>query len=247
MGTTCIEYLIRSAAELGGSQGISVLVGDMLETGFMNKIMVNLHDAWEARQTTGPNRKQSKLNTITQGDYLAILARIILAEPNLFVQMLSTFGNIEEVWSWLSAEWFAYQSRMDNIERQKLYLLGLTRLLELNSPIQELVLGKLQDYLDLWINVIMDLQDGVVDGTDCLIWETEIEVFEYDAPRLLVERESQHKDPVHCVNALQFVKARLQDVIARIGGQEVFHGVWAVNVDKDVMEAFQKMMDAASQ
>lgn len=243
IGTTCIEYLIRSAAELGGAQGISVLVGDMLEIGFMNKILVNLHDAWEARQTTGPNRKQSKLNTITQGDYFAILARIILAEPNLFVQMLSTFGNIGDVWSWLSAEWFVYQSRMDNIDRQKLYVLALTRLLELNSPMQELVLSKLQDFMDMWINVIMDLQDGVADGTDCLIWEAEVEEFEYDAPRLLVERESQHKDPIHCVNALQFVKARLQDLVARIGGQEVFHANWAVNVDKDVMDAFQRLMD----
>jgi hypothetical protein len=157
--------------------------------------------------------------------------------------MLSTFGNIGDVWSWLSVEWFGYQSRMDNIDRQKLYLLALTRLLELNSPMQELVLSKLQDFMDMWINVIIDLQDGVADGTDCLIWEGEVEEFEYDAPRLLVERESQHKDPIHCVNALQFVKARLQDLVARIGGHEVFHANWAVNVDKEVMDAFQRLMD----
>ncbi|RFU77616.1 armadillo-type fold [Trichoderma arundinaceum] len=247
VGTVCIEYLIRSAAELGGSEGVSVIIRDMVDTGFMNKIMSNLHDAWEAHQTTGPNRKQSKLNTVTEGDYFAILARLILAEPNLFVQMLSAFGNVEEVWSWLSAEWFSYQSDMDNIDRQKLYLLGLTRLLEIGSPMQELVLGKLQDYLDLWTNIIIDLQDGVVDGTDCLVWDTEIEIVEYDTPKMILEKQSQHKDPIHSVNALQFVKVRLHDVVARIGGEAVFQENWAVNVDKEVMDAFQKLMNGASQ
>lgn len=247
VGATCIEYLIRSAAELGGTQGISVVIQDMVETGFMNKIMSNLHDAWEAHQTTGPNRKQSKLNTVTQGDYFAILARLILAEPNLFVQMLSAFGNIDEVWSWLSAEWFLYQASMDNIDRQKLYLLGLTRLLELGSPMQDLVLGKLQDYLDLWTNIIMDLQDGTVDGTDCLIWDKEIEIYDYDTPKMILERQSQHKDPIHSVNALQFVKVRLHDVVARVGGEAAFQEKWAVNVDKEVMDAFQKMMSSVSQ
>ncbi|KAH6609180.1 armadillo-type fold [Trichoderma cornu-damae] len=247
LGTTCIEYLIRSAAELGGPEGVSVVIRDMVETGFMNKVLANLHDAWDAHQTTGPNRKQSKLNTVTQGDYFAILARLILAEPHLFVQMLSAFGNVDEVWSWLSAEWFTYQSRMDNIERQKLYLLGLTRLLELASPMQELALGKLQDYLDMWTNVIIDLQDGVVDGTDCLIWEAEIGVFEYDSPKMILERQSLHKDPIHSVNALQFVKARLHDLVTRIGGEAVFQENWAVNVDKEVMNAFREMMNIVPQ
>lgn len=248
VGTVCIELLIRSAAELGGAEGVSVIVRDMVETGFMNKIMANLHDAWEASQTTGPNRRQSKLNTVTQGDYFAILARLILAEPNLFVQMLGTVGNVEEVWSWLSAGWFTYQARMDNIDRQKLYLLGLTRLLELGSPMQELVLGKLQDFLDLWTNIIIDLQDGSeVNGSDCLVWGPEIEVEEYDTPKMILEKQSQHKDPVHCVQALHFVKVRLHDVVARIGGEAVFQENWAINVDKEVMDAFQKLMNGGTQ
>ncbi|KAL6889433.1 armadillo-type protein [Trichoderma longibrachiatum] len=247
LGTTSIELLIRSAAELGGAEGVSVIIQDMVETGFVNKLVANLHDAWEARQTTGPNKRASRLSTVTQGDYFAILARLLLAEPNLFVQMLGSVGNVQEVWAWLSSEWFSYQSGMDNLERQKLYLLGLTRLLELGSPMQELVLDRLQDYLDMWTNLIMELQDNAGPGNDCLIWAGEPEVYDYDTPKMILEKQSQHKDPVHCVNALQFVKVRLQDVVGRIGGEAVFQENYVDNVDKAVMDAFQKMLNEVPQ
>jgi hypothetical protein len=245
LATVCIEYLIRAATELGGSTGISVIVQDMLETGFMNKIMTNLHDTWEAHQTTGPNRKISKLNTVTEGDYLAILARIALAEPNLFVQMLTAFGSLDQVWSWLSAEWFSHLSSMDHLERQKLYLLGLTRLLELPSPMQELVLTKLQDYFDMWTNVIIEVQEGELNGRDTLVWG-ELEPTEYDTPKTITEQQTMAKDPVHSVPAFVFVSARLQDVVGRVGGEATFEEQWTVNVDKDVLGRFRALANAAT-
>ncbi|VUC21250.1 unnamed protein product [Clonostachys rosea] len=245
MGTTCIEYLTRSAVELGGPAGVSVIIQDMVETGFMNKILGRLHDAWEAHQTTGPNRKISQLNTLTEGDYLAIVSRLALAEPSLFVQMLTSFGSLEQVWGWLSSEWFSYMHGIDRIERQKLYLLSLTRLLELPSPMQELVLANLQDYVSMWLNTIAELQDGTADGTDSLL-VTEIETGEYDYPKIILQRETQMKDPIHSVSALGFVRERLQDLVSRLGGEAVFEEQWAVNVDKEVMDQFRQMMSAAA-
>ncbi|GJN70292.1 importin 11 [Purpureocillium lilacinum] len=246
VGTVCVEYLIRSAAELGGSNGVSVIIQDMIETGFMNKIMTNLRDAWEAHQTTGPNRRVSKLNTVTEGDYFAILARLALAEPNLFVQMLTTFGSLDQVWAWLSSEWFAHLLSMDHLERQKLYLLGLTRLLEVQSPMHELVLSKLQDYFDMWTNIIMELQDGVANNTDTLI-TGELEATEYDTPKTDAERRMMTRDPVHSVHAFGFVAPRLQDLVARAGGEAVFEETWAANVDKDVLAKFQEIARAMQQ
>lgn len=246
LGTICIEYMVRAAAELGGSNGVSVIIQDMMEIKFMNKLMENLHDAWEAHQTTGPNRKISKLNTVTEGDYLAILARLALSEPTVFSQMLTSFGPLEQVWHWLSAEWFSHLSSMDNIERQKLYLLGLTRLLELPSPVQELVLGKLQDYFDMWANTIADLQDGVANASDTLIWN-ELEASEYDTPKTIAEREVAAKDPIHTVHAFEFVRMRLQDLVGRVGGEATFQEQWAVNVDQDVLGRFQAMVRAVQQ
>ncbi|KAF4980158.1 hypothetical protein FZEAL_3777 [Fusarium zealandicum] len=243
LGTVCVENLIRAAVELGGSTGVSVILQDMVEIGFMNKILENLHDAWEAHQTTGPNRRVSKLNTVTEGDYLAILGRLALAEPTLFTQMLTNMGSLDQVWGWLSSEWFSHLSGMDHIEREKLYLLGLTRLLELPSPMQELVLSKLQDYFDMWINVVSELQDGVANGSDTLIWGP-LEPSEYDTPKIIAERNASAKDPVHTVHAFDFVRMRLQDLVSRVGGEAAFEEQWASNVDQDVLGKFRAMANA---
>lgn len=239
--TACVESLIRAAVDLGGQEGVSVMIWDMVGTGFMQKMMADLHDAWEAHQTTGPNRKISKLNTITEGDYLGILARLALAEPTLFVQMLTSFGSLEQVWGWLSSEWFSHLHGMDHMEKQKLYLLGLTRLLELPSPMQELVLAKLQDYFTMWSNVIADLQDGTASATDCLLYGEPEAASQYDTPKSVTMRETKHRDPIHTVHAYRFVRERLQDVIRRVGGEAAFEEQWAANVDKEIIDQFQQV------
>lgn len=240
VATVCIEYLIRAAADLGGANGISVIIQDMVDIEFMGKIMNGLHQAWEAHQTTGPNRTVSKLNTVTEGDYLAILARLALAEPNLFIQMLASFGPLDQVWGWLSAEWFSHISGMDHPERQKLYMLGLSRLLELPSPMQELALSKLQDYFDMWTTVLAELQEGVPNGPDILIGGEE-EATDYDTPKMVAERQTKGKDPIYTVHGQVFVRERLQDIVARVGGEAAFQEQWAVNVDADVISRFQAM------
>ncbi|TEA18873.1 Importin-11 [Colletotrichum sidae] len=240
-GTVCIEYIIRAASELGGT---SVVIQDMLEIGFLKKILGGLHEAWEANQTTGPNRKVSKLSTITERDYFAILSRLALADPGLFATMLSSFGPLEQVWGWLGDKWFSHLDGLDHIERQKLSLLALTRLLELPQPMQSLTLSRLQDYFTFWTGTISELQDGIADATDSLVWQ-EVEPSEYECPKSLKETEFVQKDPVHTVNAMQFVKERLHDAVQRSGGEQQFEQEWAVNVDKDVVRSFWALTSGA--
>ncbi|OLN82896.1 Importin beta-like protein [Colletotrichum chlorophyti] len=237
LGAECIENIIRIASELGGT---SVVIQDMLETGFLKKILEALHDAWEAHQTSGPNRKVSKLSTITERDFFAILARLAVADPTLFATMLTSFGPLEQVWGWLSTEWFAHLDGMDNLAREKLSLLALTRLLELPQPMQSLTLSKLQDYFTLWTGVVAELQDGTTDGTDSLIWQ-QMEPSDYDTPKSIKATEFAQRDPVHTVNAMQFVQERLQDVVQRSGGEQQFEQEWVINVDKDVLQKFSAL------
>lgn len=244
VGTVCVEYMIRAAAELGGSSGVSIVIQDIYATGPLDKILTNLQDAWEARRTSGPNRRVSRLNVITQGDYFSILSRLALADAGLFVQMISSVGKLEQVWDWLSSEWFGYLFSSDRIEQQKLYLLGLTRLLELPSPMHELVLGKLQDYFSMWTMVITDLQDGEASGTDMLL-RREPEDTEYDTPKIVRARQMRDRDPVYSVVVFPFVAPRLQELVARAGGEAAFEGQWAVNVDKEVLMGFKAVAGAA--
>ncbi|KAJ4296993.1 hypothetical protein N0V88_003909 [Collariella sp. IMI 366227] len=244
LGVKSIELVIRGAEELGSAQGVSVVVQDLHEIGVLQTILEGLHSAWESSQTTGPKRKPSKINSIKETDYFALLARIALADPTLFVTMLSGFGSpFDQVWSWLGTQWFANFDCMGNIEREKISCLALTRLWELPSPMQELVLNRLQDYLSMWTSVVTELADGSSEeapGQDTLIW-TEVGAYEWDTPLDVQEREVAFKDPVHRVATYDFVRARLADMVQRVGGEQAFEANWAVNVDREVLAGFQRL------
>ncbi|KAM7193571.1 Armadillo-type fold [Naviculisporaceae sp. PSN 640] len=254
-GARCIGLLIRAAETLGGVQGLSVVVDDLLQTGVITYILESLHSVWESQETTGPNRKASKINTIQQTDYIAILARIALGDPGVFVRMLAGLdqsGNnsVQSIWSWLGTVWFSSFDNMADIDRQKLSCLALTRLLELPSPMQELSLSRMQDYLSMWTSVITELSSMGPDhngatrpppGNDQLVWTHKYEPSEWDVPKDLISYEQTAKDPVHTVHTFDFVNARLHDLVQRGGGEEVFQREWAANVDKEVIAGFQAL------
>jgi len=48
-------------------------------------------------------------------------------------------------------------------------------------------------------------------------------------------------DLVHRVNAWEFVKARLGEVVRACGGEENFEREFASNVDRDVLEGWGKV------
>jgi hypothetical protein len=246
VGAKSIELVIRVAEEFGGVQGVSLVVQDLLEIDVLRTVLEGLHSAWESNQTTGPNRKPSKINTTKETDYFALLARIALADPALLVTMLTSFGSpIDQVWSWLGTQWFANFDCMGDAEREKLSCLALTRLWELPNPMQDLVLARLQDYLSMWTSVVTELADDasgeVLGSRDCLVWTDEVTRYEYDTPLDVNEREFAAKDPVHRVVTFEFVKARLGDMVQRVGGEQAFEGNWAVNVDREVLTGFQRL------
>ena len=100
----CLEYLIRAAFDLGKSQGISIIVQDLFAVGFVPKVFAGLLAAWQARQTTGPRRRAAKLSASSEGDFFAILARLALADPAIFIDLVQTMGPIEQFWPLLMSE-----------------------------------------------------------------------------------------------------------------------------------------------
>ncbi|KAL5615454.1 uncharacterized protein BROUX77_001291 [Berkeleyomyces rouxiae] len=239
-----MQYMIRAAAELGGSDGVQIILQDMVELHVMHKILESIHEAWQARQTTGPNRKVSRISGMEESDYFTVLARLLYADPNLFVTMLTSFGKLEEVCQWLFEEWFSVRDGMDRPETQKLYALALTRLLELPQPVQGLVLSKLQDYFVFWCEIISELRDGSVVTTDCLVW-AEFETSEWDTPKSVREKEVQLRDPVHSVRICEYITSHLQGLMQAVGGEAVFQAEYVVNVDRDVMDKFASLVSSA--
>jgi hypothetical protein len=237
---TIVEDIIRAAEVLGGPNGVKQVAKDLHECGYTEKIFEGLRDAWEAHQSTGPSRKYPKLDDVVETDYFTILARIALADPSVFATIMSSVGNVAEVWRWLSTEWFRHFDSMANIDRQKLSCLALTRLLELPPPMTPIILERLQDYFAMWTSVINEMIGGRDDHGDNLIWQTN-EGNEFEGPEDVRRRLHAGSDPVHTIHTFNFVKERLGQVVAVCGGEEVFQRDWAVNVDKDVLVGFQDL------
>ncbi|TAQ85162.1 hypothetical protein B7494_g6515 [Chlorociboria aeruginascens] len=238
--TTIVENMIRAAEALGGAGGVAQMVKDLHESDYSEKIFEGLRDAWEAHQTVGPDRKYPQLDDVVETDYFTILARIALADPNAFIAMLSVVGSPNEVWSWLSTEWFRHFDSMANIERQKLSCLALTRLLELPPPMTPIILSRLQDYFAMWTTVITEMSGGRDDGGDNLIWLTS-EEYGHEGPEDTRKRLHTASDPVHRIHTFEFVKRRLGQVLSACGGEEEFQRQLAVDVDKDVLLGFQRL------
>ncbi|KAI1483522.1 hypothetical protein K445DRAFT_314057 [Daldinia sp. EC12] len=242
------ESLIRLSHDLGGTSGLQVIIQDMMGTGFLTTIFEGIHDSFEAHQTTGPKKRQSRVSSQNLIDYFVILSRIAVIDPAMFVEMLASFGPLDQVWNWLSAEWFgSFDSIADN-NRHKLNLLALTRLLELPQPMQDFVLLKLQDYFSMWTSVLVQIisAEPPTIGNDMLVVTNDLEPTEWDTAKDVRERALFATDPVKTVQSLPFVKEKLNDLVQRVGGGQAFEENWAVNVDKEVIAGFQAIAAAPS-
>jgi hypothetical protein len=238
--TSIVEGTIRAAERLGGAEGVRLVAKDLFEAGIIEKVVAGLRDAWEAHQTIGPDRKYPQLDDVVETDYFTILARLALADPAIFTSILSMVGNASEVWSWLGTEWFQHFDSMANIDRQKLSCLALTRLLELPAPMNVLALEKLQDYFAMWTSVVTEMSTGRDDAGDNLIWGPS-EGTESEGPEDARKRIHSSTDPVHSVHTFDFIKERLGQFVNSCGGEENFQANFAVNVDKEVLQAFQRL------
>jgi hypothetical protein len=241
LATKNSENLLRYAEELGGVGGLKVVVKDMWQSGFLTKIFEGIHDAYEAHQTSGPNRRQPQVESLILTDYFTILSRIALADPTTFVESLEPLGPLDRVWAWLSSEWFSSFDSTADDGRQKLCLLAMTRLLELPHPIQELVLTKLQDYFSMWTSVISRLLDDQTPPRDMMVMTEEIGQMEYDTAVDVRERALLTSDPIRRVDAFVFVKERLAGLVERVGGEQAFQEHYAANVDKDVLAGYNQL------
>ncbi|KAI1465445.1 ARM repeat-containing protein [Daldinia caldariorum] len=242
------ESLIRLSHSLGGTSGLQVVIRDMMETGFLTTIFEGIHDSFEAHQTTGPKKRQPRVSSQNLVDYFVILSRIAVADPAMFVEMLVSLGPLDQVWSWLSTEWFGSFDNIADNNRHKLNLLALTRLLELPQPMQDLVLLKLQEYFSMWTSVMVQIisTEAPTIGNDMLVITDELKPTEWDTPKDIRERSLLATDPVKTVQSLPFVQEKLNELVQRVGGGQAFEENWAVNVDKEVIAGFQALAAAPS-
>ncbi|CAK7268419.1 hypothetical protein SEPCBS119000_003054 [Sporothrix epigloea] len=249
--TTSVQNLIRAAHMLGGTDGLAIIVRDLLEIGLLPRMLERLHGQWEARQTTGPKAKPSPIKPTTLVEYVLVLSRIALADPHAFVDMLETVsnGDVGTTWTWLAAEWFGSFDAMGDPACQKVACMGLTRLLEVQAmrgshiSFQDLALGRLQEYFSMWTSTVIDAQ-GAAPYPDSNVWpEGPPAPAEYDTPLMTAENAFAARDPLHTETLYPFIIVRLQELMTRSGGEAAFEANWMVNVDQDVLSGFRRLTE----
>lgn len=261
-----LELLVQASRGLGGSVGVAVVAADMLAAGTLPRMLAALHGAYDAHQTTGPNRRPPPLSTVTETRFLSLLSHLAVANPAAFAEMVvlaagtgnGSSSSLAEVWPWLSAEWFASFDGMAVVDERKLSCLGLTALLELPEPMHSLIQPKLQDYFSMWTSVIVDVTagDGDVDDgrpqhekRDTLVWSrgdgsspNDGIDHSLDLPKDRRADEVAYRDPTHAIDTRSFILERLQMLIARAGGLSNFRQEWIINLDWNVVTGLQKLL-----
>lgn len=163
MITHLVELIIREADLLGGQEGVSVIAQGLVATGFLTNVIDGLRGSWEAHQTTGPNKKASKVDGIVETDYFSVIARLTLPTPRGFIATLQAIElsrgeTIEQTMNWLLTEWFSHFGNIGHPTQRKLGCLALTSLLETGAA---WILGKLQELMTVWTDVVTEVREGV--------------------------------------------------------------------------------------
>ena len=246
--THLVELLIRAAESTGDRSAVGRLTEISFNTSFMCTVMTDLRSAYDAHQTTGPNRTYSDVDGVVETDYLSILARITLASPSIFATTIASISDSrkekpEELLRWLLTEWFSHLENIGDTTKKKLMCLALTSLLDLGP--NEWLLGRLQDFITMWTDVINECVEYLGEGEgkerDTLVYFNPEELVRdggSEAPEDQRRRSVLFADPIHRVNIKDFVREHLQSTINAAGGQDAFQQQWLVNVDVDVIKAF---------
>ncbi|KAJ5629196.1 hypothetical protein N7528_002853 [Penicillium herquei] len=246
-----VELMIRGAenVEAGNKSMYSVIAQSLLSTSFLPSILEGLYSAYEASQTSGPNRKVSNVVGVIETDYLSVLARLALGEPTIFASAVAvaTQTSEEQALQWILTEWFSHYDNIGSTNQKKLHALALTQLLTLPGP-PSFILSHLQSYLTMWTDIIVELADGSSDpNADYLVYWDAPKGSETANPENSEEVESPENrrrseweaaDIIHRLPIRDFVRQRLEQVIVACGGAQRFQEEWLVNVDSEVVSAF---------
>lgn len=164
--THLVQAIIRGANGLGGEAAVKILVGDLISNRFLSKLLEGLHGAWEHHQSHGPYREPPShaVDGVVETDSFTVLARIAMASPSIFLEALQTLsgGDIEKTLDWLLEEWFGHMDNIGDPPNRKLMSLVFTRFLETGQP---WILGRLQNLMVVWTDVLGELLDGCDDRT----------------------------------------------------------------------------------
>jgi hypothetical protein len=248
-----VSMLIRATDTIdnGSENSYNVITKSLIDSSFLESLLGGLHTAYEATQTTGPNRKTSSVQGVLETDYFSVLAHMALGNAAVFVSAVAhaSGASAEQTLSWVLTEWFFHFDNIGVVTQKKLHALALTQLLSINgpnAPPPHYILAQLQSYFTMWTDIVTELAEGAEESDDprngdyLIFWNgggTSV-YHESEPPEVTRRRDWESSDITHRLNMREFVKERLQAIIVACGGEQRFHEDWLVNIDRDVLTAF---------
>lgn len=240
--TQLVELLIRTAEYTGGPQAVANLTDHLFATNFIPTLLDGIQSAYSAHQTTGPNRVTSSIHGLIETASFSVIARLILASPQIFLSALEAGlpqDTLENNISRLLTEWFSHFDNIGDPISNKLSCLALTALLEANQP---WILSRLQELMTVWTDVITELIDQETGSDSLIYWDMEsLKLPGPEAPAEERSRKLAYADPVRRLDTKVFVRQKLEATVAANGGREAFEQNWLIHVDEDVVRGFKAL------
>ena len=246
MVTHLVELLIRSADHLGGEAAVRELSSPLVSSLFLKTLLSGLREAFDAHQTTGPNRAIPSIDGVVETDYYGVLARLAVVSPAILVAAFESTPEGSSL-DWLVTEWLDHMDSVTHPTQKKLHCMAVTALLELGG---NLMLSRLQNLMSLWTEVITELVTEDVGGNgeavkrDSLVYSSP-DAFKPegipDSPAAQRQRVLTFADPTHRIDVRDYIRQKLGAAIEGCGGMDLFRTQWLDNVDKDVVQAFGEL------
>ncbi|KAL1944202.1 hypothetical protein VTO73DRAFT_3387 [Trametes versicolor] len=172
--------------------------------------------------------EEEKLPTMVLTEYVYVLARVAVADRQLFVQLVSATAaaqNVKEtlVWEAILNQWWNRFDNMSEPRLRKLTAMGIANLVATGRPE---VLDRLStEICNLWIDVFGEIKEAQENASNdsslTLYWDRPFEETYTDAegtPEYQRRKAVFDNDPVRTTPLTAFIGARLREAEAACGG-----------------------------
>ncbi|CAG8655095.1 235_t:CDS:10, partial [Cetraspora pellucida] len=177
--------------------------------------------------------------------YISILARIVIIEPQFFIQYvtianqqynLSQINLIEKVLEvWLD--------KFDNIghpKQRKLNAMAFATIITTTNPI---ILGYLQQFIGIWCDVLSEVRES--GGGDTLVyWREEYSIESDERDDTPETKRKRARDPIHTTNLIQYIRTKIAECEAINGGSQLFNQNYIRTVDNTLLDQLNGLMNS---
>ncbi|CAG8494007.1 26063_t:CDS:10, partial [Racocetra persica] len=171
--------------------------------------------------------------------YISILARIVIIEPQFFIQYVTIANqqyNLPQI-NLIEKVLEVWLDKFDNIghpKQRKLNAMAFATIITTTNPT---ILGYLQQFIGIWCDVLSEIRES--GGGDTLVyWQEEysIESDEHDdTPETKRRRALLQRDPIHTTNLIRYIRTKIAECEAINGGSQLFNQNYIRTVDSTLL------------